>query len=215
MRAARPSRSSSVTRRPGRSALANTPAGSPHRRHAVPRGVTASWRRTPTGDASTRPLGHTARLPARAGDPVHRLRRLPQPRLTAHLQRRLPRPPARLLGIPLLRHKQPLTALPVGDVVRRPASRLHGRPAAGALERPGSATATSRHWPCARLSARSASSPAAAPPSATACPVCSFVAVGAGVVAGGSPATRRPCIRAGAALPIGRAARDSMSATTS
>jgi hypothetical protein len=41
-------------------------------------------------------------------DPVHRLRRLPQPRLTTHLHRHLPGSPPHLLGLRLLRLKRPL-----------------------------------------------------------------------------------------------------------
>ena len=58
--------------------------------------------RSPTTSAGPRPaaLRHPPRLPARARHPVHRLRRLPRPRLAAHLHRRLPRAPAPLLGLP-------------------------------------------------------------------------------------------------------------------
>src|SRR3954469_23480362 len=80
-------------------------------------------------DPRLRPLRHAARLPPRARHPVRRLRRLPRPRLTAHMHRNLPRPPPPLLGLPVLRHQPPLTALPMGDDLRRPARAPARRPA--------------------------------------------------------------------------------------
>jgi hypothetical protein len=99
-----------------------------HRRRPRPRrrqraGSLGRLRGTPRPrprlDPGVRALRHTPRLPARAGDPVPRLRRLPRPRLAAHLHRRLPAAPAPLLGLALLRHQQPLPALRLGDDVRR------------------------------------------------------------------------------------------------
>jgi hypothetical protein len=52
----------------------------------------------PRLDPSLRALRDAPSLPARARHPVHRLRRLPQPRLTAHLQRSVPRTSAPFPG---------------------------------------------------------------------------------------------------------------------
>ena len=46
----------------------------------------------------------------------------PNPRLAAHLHRRLPRPPASLLGLAVLRHQWPLRTVSMGDGVRRAAA---------------------------------------------------------------------------------------------
>jgi hypothetical protein len=54
--------------------------------------------------ADLRPRSHVQGLDS--GDPVRRLRRLPQPRLATHLHRRLPRALAPLLGLAVLRHER-------------------------------------------------------------------------------------------------------------
>ena len=97
-----------------------------HRRRPRPRrrhhpGDLGRVRRTPRPrprlDPGVRAVRHPPRVPARAGDPVHRLRRLPRPRLAAHLRGQLPRAPAPLLGLALLRHEQPGLAVRVGHGV--------------------------------------------------------------------------------------------------
>jgi hypothetical protein len=68
-------------------------------------------------DAGLRELRHPPRLPSRAGDPVHRLRRLPRPRLASHLRGWLLGAPPHLLGLALLRQQQPLPSLRMGHGV--------------------------------------------------------------------------------------------------
>ena len=86
-------------------------------------------RARPRLDARLRRLRHPARMPARARDPLRRLRGLPRPRLTPHLQRHLPRAPAHLLGLAVLRHQRPVGPVRVGDGMaeRRARPVRHGR----------------------------------------------------------------------------------------
>jgi hypothetical protein len=55
------------------------------------------------GWTSSRSLRQPPRVPARARDPVHRLRRLPQPRIAADLRRRLSGPHPRVVALAVLR----------------------------------------------------------------------------------------------------------------
>ena len=68
-------------------------------------------------------LRQSAGLRARARDPVHRLRRLPQPRVTPDLRGSVPGAHPRLLGLPLLRIKPAHGAMRVGHGVPRPRGR--------------------------------------------------------------------------------------------
>ena len=96
----------------------------PRRRHHPARlgRLRRPTRPRPRLDPGLRRLRQPPRLPARTRDPVHRLRRLPRPRLTPHLRRRLPRPPPHLLGLPLLRHQRALPAVRMGDGLQRPSA---------------------------------------------------------------------------------------------
>ena len=76
---------------------------------------------------------HPPRLPARTRDPVHRLRRLPQPRLAPHLHRHLPRPPPHLLGLRLLRLKHALAPLRLGRRLPTAARRRRRRERSAAM----------------------------------------------------------------------------------
>ena len=83
-----------------------------------------------TGCANVR---HPPRLPARTRDPVHRLRRLPQPRLAPHLHRHLPRPPPHLLGLRLLWLKHALAPLRLGRRLPTAAGRRRRRERSAAM----------------------------------------------------------------------------------
>ena len=96
----------------------------------------ASAGRTSPKTSAGRPAArarHPPRLPARARDPVHRLRRLPQPRLAPHLHRHLPRPPPHLPGLRLLWLKHALAPLRVGRRLPTAAGRRRGRERSAAM----------------------------------------------------------------------------------
>ena len=85
-------------------------------------------RRTPCErarlDTALWQLGRPSRVRAQAGDRVHRLRRLPEPRLATDVLRRMPCAHPRLLGLGVLRLKRARTALCMGDgVPSRPTTR--------------------------------------------------------------------------------------------
>ena len=87
-------------------------------------------RARPRLDTSVRSFGRAPRVPAGASDATHRLRGLPRPRLTRHLPHTLPRAPAHLLGLPVLRHQRAHGTVRVGDDLRPFARSLrHRRPA--------------------------------------------------------------------------------------
>src|SRR3954453_23484822 len=88
--------------------------------------------------------------------------------MPAHLHPNPPRSPAPLLGLAVLRHQPPITALPMGHGVRRPAGRRPDRRAALTLKPP--------RWPTPHTAARvprlaRCASVAAELASARACPV--------------------------------------------
>ena len=80
----------------------------------------------PRLDRELRELRRAARVRVEAGDPVDRLRRLPKPRLAAHLSGRLPGAHPRLVGVGLLRLRRARGTLRVGHGIPR-AGRGRGR----------------------------------------------------------------------------------------
>src|SRR4051795_13326186 len=68
-------------------------------------------------DAELRRLRRPARVRAAAGDPVDRLRRLPEPRIATDLHGRLPRAHPRVVGVGLLRLERAGAPLRLGDGV--------------------------------------------------------------------------------------------------
>ena len=83
----------------------------------------------PSGDRSRMDtelwqLRRPPRLPAQACDPVDRLRRLPEPRLAAHMDRYLPGSHLRVVGLWLLRLERARELVRVGHGVSRPCRRI-------------------------------------------------------------------------------------------
>ena len=111
----------------------------------------AVWDGSRAGSPTTsagRPPAHPPEAGLRATgtrDPVHRLRRLPRPRLTAYVPRRLPGPHPRLLGLTLLRHQPALSAVRVRHgVQRRDAAELSPGTTASRAATAGTPTRRSR-----------------------------------------------------------------------
>ena len=76
----------------------------------------------PRLDGGLRQLGESSGLPARARDPVRRLRRVSRTRLAPHVRRAVRGPFARVLGLPVLRHFAAIAALRVGEGAQAPAA---------------------------------------------------------------------------------------------
>jgi hypothetical protein len=75
-------------------------------------------RARPRLDTGVRSLRQPPGLPAGAGDPVRRLRRLPRPWVAAHLHGPVRRASASVVGLALLRNERSVSAMRVGHGVR-------------------------------------------------------------------------------------------------